>query len=88
MAFFVPENLEENQSQNKNRENDNKLHLIIIAMSKKMNMSFEELNQFRVKDFLETFDIFTGKSNQNNSKTSNKPKKATQADIDIMMGRR
>jgi len=54
-------------------------------MSKKMNMSFEELNQFRVKDFLETFDIFTGKSNQSNS---NKPRKANQADIDIMMGRR
>jgi hypothetical protein len=85
MAFFVEKNLEENQRQNKNRETDDKLHLIIIAMSKKMNMSFEELNQFRVKDFLETFNIFTGKSNQSNS---NKPRKANQADIDIMMGRR
>jgi hypothetical protein len=88
MAFFVPENLEENQSQNKNRETNDKLHLIIIAMSKKMNMSFEELNQFRVKDFLETFDIFTGKSNRNDLKTKKEPRKATQKDIDIMMGRR
>lgn len=53
-----------------------------------MNMSFEELNQFRVKDFLETFNIFTGKSSQNDLKENNKPRKATQADIDIMMGRR
>jgi len=88
MAFFVEKNLEENQRQNKNRETDDKLHLIIIAMSKKMNMSFEELNQFRVKDFLETFNIFTGKSSQNDLKENNKPRKATQADIDIMMGRR
>lgn len=86
MAFFVPENLEENQSQNKNRENDDKLHLIIIAMSKKMNMSFEELNQFRVKDFLETFDIFTGKSNRSKTNnTQNNIKVADQSDINNLL---
>lgn len=55
-------------------------------MAKKMNMSFEELNQFRVSDFLETFNIFSGKSN-NTEKETNEPRKATQDDIDKMMGR-
>lgn len=86
MAFFVPENLEENQSQNKNRENDDKLHLIIIAMSKKMNMSFVELNQFRVRDFLETFDIFTGKAKTNNTNSNQSNiKQADQSDINNLL---
>lgn len=51
-----------------------------------MNMSFEELNQFRVRDFLETFDIFTGKSNTNktNSNQSN-IKQADQSDINNLL---
>lgn len=86
MAFFVPKSLEENQSQNKNRENDDKLHLVIIAMSKKMNMSFEELNQFRVRDFLETFDIFTGKSNANERNNNQiNIKQADQSDINNLL---
>jgi len=59
-------------------------------MAKKMNMSFVELNQLRISDFLETFNIFSGKSENDsgNNKKVNKPRKATQADIDKMMGRR
>lgn len=57
-------------------------------MAKKMNMSFVELNQFRVNDFITTFNIFSGKNNDENNEEVNKPRKATQADIDKMMGRR
>jgi hypothetical protein len=50
-------------------------------MAKKMSMSFEELNQFRVCDFLEIFNIFTGQ------KTNKKEEiiQATQADIDKLL---
>jgi len=57
-------------------------------MAKKMNMSFIELNQFRVSDFIKTFNVFSGRKNEDDKTETSKPRKATQADIDKMMGRR
>ena len=53
-------------------------------MAKKMNMSFEELNQFRVNDFLKTFNIFSGQPS-NKEKSGSNIREATQKDIDTLL---
>ncbi|MCF8012709.1 MAG: hypothetical protein K9L56_15690 [Clostridiales bacterium] len=54
-------------------------------MAKKMNMSDGEMGKYKFKDFLEIFNIFTGNTEE---KTKQEIPKATQDDIDKMMGRR
>lgn len=51
------------------------LELVMIVNAKKAGLSLEELNEFRVCDFIKFINIFTGEIKQ-------KPKAATQEDID------
>ena len=51
------------------------LELIMIANAKKAGLSLEELNEFRVKDFIKFINIYTGEAKR-------KPRMATQEDID------
>lgn len=50
-----------------------RIDLIILANAKRMKLTFIELNEFRMKDFMEYADIWLDKE---------KPRQATQADID------
>lgn len=74
MGFFVPQELEENKSQSKNEPISDRLDLILLSNAKHMGLSFQELNEFRVRDYLEFTDIYIGKKK--------KVRKATQEDID------
>jgi len=60
--------------------------LIIISNAKRMGFSYKELNQTHLLDFLKSTRIHFGINSS--LKENNKPRKATQADIDKMMGRR
>jgi len=51
-----------------------------------MGYSLKELNQTFLLDFIELTKIHFGVTSENNQ--VNKPRKATQSDIDKMMGRR
>lgn len=52
-----------------------------MANAKKMNMSFDELALFRVRDFLEFTDLYFGTESQQ----SDQAKEATQEDIDKLL---
>lgn len=52
-----------------------RMDLELLAIGKKAGLSFEEINMFRVRDLLKYVSIFTGAEKE-------KPRKATQADID------
>ncbi|MCF8012680.1 MAG: hypothetical protein K9L56_15535 [Clostridiales bacterium] len=74
MGFFVQQ--KNNPSQENNSEPiSDRLDLNLILNAKQLGLSFEELNELRVTDFIEMVDIKTGNGN-------NGPKKATQEDID------
>lgn len=60
-------------SQNQNDFED--LEITILATAKKAGLSFVELNDLRVRDYIKFIEIFTGE-------TENKPRQATQDDID------
>ena len=60
-------------SQNQNDFED--LEITILATAKKAGLSFVELNDLRVRDYIKFMEIFTGE-------TENKPRQATQDDID------
>jgi len=51
------------------------MDLELLAIGKKAKLSFEEINLLRVRDLIEYVDIYTGAKKE-------KPRKATQADID------
>lgn len=51
-----------------------------------MGFSYKELNQTHLLDFIKSTKIHFGVKSFKNKR--NKPRKATQADIDKMMGRR
>jgi len=54
---------------------------LLLANGKKMGLSFNEVNLFRVRDFIEFTDIyFAGEGSRN------MPRTATQADIDALLG--
>lgn len=75
MGFFVPREMqqEEKKSQ-KSSPGSDRLDLVLLVNAKKMELSFEELNELRVLDFIEMVNIYTGKTTGT--------KKASQADID------
>ena len=52
----------------------------MIANGLKMGLSFDEMNELRVRDFIKLADIYTGKIEQG-------PRMATQEDIDRLFGR-
>ncbi|WP_141677971.1 hypothetical protein [Orenia metallireducens] len=76
MDFFVPQQMEETQSSKESNPVSNRLDLIILSNAKHIGLSFQELNQLRVSDFIEMTDIHLGKKKVTGSK------RATQADID------
>ena len=60
-------------SQNQNDFED--LEITILATAKKAGLSFVELNELRVCDYIKFMEIYTGEA-------ENKPRQATQDDID------
>lgn len=63
------------QRKKQNNVNFEDLELSIIVTAKKAGLSFVELNDLRVRDYIKFMEIFTGE-------TENKPRQATQDDID------
>lgn len=55
------------------------LELSIIVTAKKAGLSFVELNDLRVCDYIKFIEIYTGEA-------ENKPRQATQDDIDRLLG--
>lgn len=76
MAFFVPES--KGQS-NKNDEVDGRIDLSLLALGKKIGLSFLEINELRSSDLIELAKCFSGTNEE-------KPKEATQEDIDNFFG--
>lgn len=80
MAFFVPASLL--PESNEEAENENiRLDLLFLVNAKRMGLSFDELNLFRLRDYLEFSNLYFGEQEEA------KPRKATQADIDKFFGR-
>lgn len=77
MAFFVE--VSKGQSSN-NDENTVRIDISLIAVGKRIGMSFSEINELSSSDLLELARQFTGSKD-------NKPKQATQNDIDAFYGR-
>jgi hypothetical protein len=77
----VEESEPKNQSQQKKQSNIdfNDLELSILVSAKKAGLSFVELNDLRVCDYVKFMEIYTGEAD-------NKPKQATQDDIDRLLG--
>lgn len=69
--------VEEGTSQNNDEEVHERLDLVILSNAKHMGLSFEELNEFTMNDFIIFSNIWLGDKNDDT-----KPKKATQKDID------
>lgn len=55
--------------------------MLILANAKKMELSFDELNLFRLRDFIEFTEIYF----ENPEKEESGVREATQADIDKML---
>ena len=71
-AFFV----EESNNKSKSDRNPERLDLELISIGKRTGLSFEEMNEFRVRDLLAYARVFTGAG-----KEDDKPRKASQKDI-------
>lgn len=79
--------MEESEPQNRGRRKKqsnidvdfNDLELSIIVTAKKAGLSFVELNDLRVCDYIKFMEIYTGEA-------ENKPRQATQDDIDRLLG--
>lgn len=65
-----------NQANNRSDNGDEDLEIAILVNAKKAGLSLEELNEFRVCDFVKYMEIYTG------GKTEDGPRVATQKDID------
>mgnify|MGYP000938788722 CR=1 FL=1 len=67
------------QGQSKKSEPiSNRIDLIILANAKRMELSFAELNEFRLQDYVEYTNIFLGHK-------STTVREATQEDIDKLL---
>lgn len=58
---------------------DEDLEIIMLVNAKRAGLSLEELNEFRVCDFVRFMEIYTGEAD-------NRPRPATQDDIDKLLG--
>lgn len=58
--------------------------LELLAIGKRAGLSFEEINEFRVRDLVAYVDIIIATSTKSKKK---KPREATQADIDAFYSR-
>lgn len=72
MGFFVKENSIE--SSESNNTQSNRFEIDILAIGKKIGISFEEMNELSVQDFIDLAQSFLGEKN--------KKREATQQDID------
>lgn len=73
--------MEASKEQSSNRKDDDyRLEIDLLALAKRMNLSFVELNELRVTDLVEMGDAYYGKKDD-------KPREATQEDIDAFFGR-
>jgi hypothetical protein len=79
MAFFVEESGPQNQQKKQSNIDFNDLELSILVSAKKASLSFVELNDLRVCDYVKFMEIYTGEA-------ENKPRQATQDDIDKLLG--
>lgn len=70
-AFFV----EPTGRDDSDNEAPERLDLELLAIGKKIGLTFGELNMLRVKDLVKLVDIYAGKG-------ADKPRTATQADFD------
>ena len=78
MAFFVPPELQARQQRSPRRsEPVERTDLLLLSNAKKMGLSFDEVNLFRVRDFIEFTEIYTEGESVDRS--------ATQADIDRLL---
>lgn len=71
----------QNRGQRKKQNNVNfgDLEISILATAKKTGLSFMELNELRVCDYIKFMEIYTGED-------ENKPRQASQDDIDKLLG--
>ncbi|MBM7624784.1 hypothetical protein [Sporohalobacter salinus] len=72
-----------NQNQNKEINND-RLDLVLISNAKQIGLSFKELNNLRVRDFVEMIDIETQRTNGVGDNSIDLAL-ATQKDIDKLL---
>lgn len=62
------------------------MDLIILANAKKEGLSFEELNEFRVRDYVEFSNIYIGSNgNHKEPQSSDIARGPTQKDIDKLL---
>lgn len=83
MAFLVPENLLP-QQQSRTEQSDSstdRLDLLLLVNGKRMGFSLAEMNEFRLRDFIELTNLFMGAGDQNET-----VRNATQSDIDKFFG--
>ena len=66
-------------SQKSNEPISDRLDLILLSNAKHIGLSFSELNELRVRDFIEMIDIHIGK------KKNSGLRQATQEDIDKLL---
>lgn len=71
MAFFV----EADGNEKGDDAEPDRMDLELLAIGKRVGLSFDELNMLRVRDLIKFVSIYTGKEKE-------KPRKATQTDID------
>ena len=82
MEESEPQNRGQRKKQNNNDlkfDDFDNLELSIIVTAKKAGLSFVELNDLRVCDYIKFMEIYTGEA-------ENKPRQATQDDIDRLLG--
>lgn len=79
MEESEPQNRGQRKKQNNIDVDFDDLELSIIVTAKKAGLSFVELNDLRVCDYIKFMEIYTGEA-------ENKPKQATQEDIDRLLG--
>lgn len=59
---------------------------MLLAIGKRAGLSFEEINELRVRDLIAYAEIMIA-TNDDDRKKVNRPKKATQEDIDRFYSR-
>jgi hypothetical protein len=68
MAFFVPpKKLEENQSEKKH-STDIEIEIQLIAMSKRIRVTKEELKDYTIQDFLNIYNAYYGRDESSENK--------------------
>lgn len=83
MGFSIPEKLlirQQNQAEQSSSDVD-RLDLLLLANGKRMGFSLAEMNEFRLRDFIELTNLFMGSGDQNET-----VRNATQGDIDKFFG--